>query len=389
MFKYLRAANVKDGELDLTDVLTMNFTPSEQAVFALKPGDVLVTEGSGSLGSVGASAVWQGNLDDTVCFQNTLIRMRSRSGITDGRFLGWWARSAFGSGLFASLAGGANIYHLSAERVRALRIDLPSVEEQRRIADFLDGEMSRIERLEVLQRRALSLSEERESAQLDLELDWQIERFGALPLRRYVVGMDQGASPQCDAVPAEEHEWGVLKVSSLRPGSFFAAENKRLPDDVIPESRYEVREGDLLITRANTPTLVGSTAVVPRVRPRLLLSDKIFRVQLVDAVRSEYVAVIARGSRVRALCSAVSHGTSQSMVNIKFEEVKEWPVPRADMAEQRRLVDSIEKTRREVGRLKMAINRQLELLAERRQALITAAVTGQIDVTTARGVDVA
>jgi type I restriction enzyme S subunit len=42
MVKYLRAANVKDGELDLNDVKAMNFSPEEQKLFQLLPGDVLI-----------------------------------------------------------------------------------------------------------------------------------------------------------------------------------------------------------------------------------------------------------------------------------------------------------------------------------------------------------
>jgi hypothetical protein len=75
------------------------------------------------------------------------------------------------------------------------------------------------------------------------------------------------------------------------------------------------------------------------------------------------------------------------MVNIRFEEVKEWPIPKASLGEQRRLVSDVTESQDKTGRLRTAIERQLELLAERRQALITAAVTGQIDITTARGVD--
>jgi type I restriction enzyme, S subunit len=388
MVKYLRAANVKDGELDLSDVMSMNFTPDEQRVFGLRPGDVLITEGSGSLASVGASAVWQGEYDEPVCFQNTLLRMRPRTEITDGRFLGWWARSAFGSGAFASLAGGANIFHLSAERVRAMRINLPSLEEQYRIADFLDAETARADRLGFLQKAALGLLDERSNALLDLSLEQYAVRFGVVPLRRCIVAMGQGTSPQCDAVPAGDDEWGVLKVSCLRPGEFFPSENKRLPDGVMPKVGNEVREGDLLITRANTPALVGATAVVPEVRRKLLLSDKIFRVRLASGIEPHYVAAVAKGSRVRSMCSAVSNGASQSMANIRFEEVKEWPIPKASIGEQERLVLQVTESQAKTGRLRMAVERQLELLAERRQALITAAVTGQIDVTTARGVDV-
>lgn len=79
MVPYLRAANVKDGELDLSDVKSMSFSPNEQRIYALRPGDVLVSEGSGSLGTVRASAVWSGEINDVVCFQNTLLRLRPRS----------------------------------------------------------------------------------------------------------------------------------------------------------------------------------------------------------------------------------------------------------------------------------------------------------------------
>lgn len=102
MVPYLRAANVKDGYLDLSDVKEMNFTPDEQRVFSLRPGDVLVSEGAGSLAAVGASAVWDGSLAGVVCFQNTLLRLRPMSAVTSSRFLAWWARHAYASGLFAS-----------------------------------------------------------------------------------------------------------------------------------------------------------------------------------------------------------------------------------------------------------------------------------------------
>ena len=130
MVPYLRAANVKDGSLDLTDVKSMDFSPAEQAVYALRPGDVLVTEGAGSLAAVGASAVYSGEIDGVVCFQNTLLRLRPR-GSTDARFLMWWARHAYGSGLLASVAAGANIYHLGADNVRALPASMPGRTEQR------------------------------------------------------------------------------------------------------------------------------------------------------------------------------------------------------------------------------------------------------------------
>jgi len=259
------------------------------------------------------------------------------------------------------------------------------LEEQRRIADFLDAETSRIDHLSLLQSAVLDRLASREAALRDRSIDAIAAEKPMVPLRRFIWSVDQGSSPQCDAVPAEENEWGVLKVSCLRPGHFSPDENKRLPDDIQPNRSSEVREGDLLITRANTPQLVGSTAVVGKVRPRLLLSDKIFRVRLTDRLLPEYVAEIAAGTRIRGLCAASSNGASQSMANIRFEEVKAWPVPLTDLDEQRKFVSAMRESRHSTNRLRAAITKQLALLAERRQALITAAVTGQFDVSTASG----
>ncbi|GLW98771.1 restriction endonuclease subunit S [Microtetraspora sp. NBRC 16547] len=284
------------------------------------------------------------------------------------------------------VAAGSTHKTIYMPDIEQLRIPLPPVEEQRRIADFLDVETTRIARMEMLQRHVLDKLNERDRAILDLELDRLGGCSGVKPLRRSIRRIEQGSSPQCDNTPAEMHEWGVLKVSSVKHGRFWPEENKRLPNAVAPERRYEVRPGDLLITRANTPLLVGAAAVVPEVREKLLLCDKIFRIELISGLDPHFVALASRGTKIRDLCAAASHGTSLSMANLKTEEIKEWPIPNVDLTEQRLGIKRVTEQQAVTGALRASINRQLELLAERRQALITAVVTGQIDVTTARGV---
>jgi type I restriction enzyme, S subunit len=352
----------------------------------LLPGDILINStGTGTLGRIG---YFTGPVDEIPCIADSHVTIaRMKSSEVHPRFAYYWLKSQpFQGYVYAALIVGAtNQIELNRDRLGDAPVPVPPLEEQRRIADFLDAETARIDDLIVLQRGVTRRLEEREEAQLDITIDEQIARCGAAPLRRSLAGVDQGSSPQCDAVPAGEDEWGVLKVSCLRPGEFSPDENKRLPESELPMKRSEVREGDLLITRANTPQLVGSTAVVPTVRSKLLLSDKIFRVRLNRGLDPEYVAVIARGSRIRGLCSASSNGASQSMANIRFEEVKAWPIPIADQSRQREIVEQVGSSREHVIRLKSTIDRQISLLAERRQALITAAVTGQIDVSTASG----
>lgn len=301
----------------------------------------------------------------------------------DAHFLWWWLHRARPA--LDAVSTGTTYRAITAENVGALPYPVLQRNEQRRIADFLDVETARLDRLIILQRSVLRKIDEREAAQLDSGIDELVERHGVVPLRRFLLGVDQGTSPQCDAVPAADDEWGVLKVSCLRPGNFVPAENKKLPEGTEPDLTSEVREGDLLIVRANTPQLVGSTAVIPKVRRRLLLSDKIFRVRLDDRLSADFVAAVARGRRIRALCAAGSNGASQSMANIRFEEVKAWPIPAVGLGAQADFVAKVANGRAALDKLRPRIERQLALLAERRQALIAAAVTGQFDVSTASG----
>ncbi|WP_405551756.1 hypothetical protein [Streptomyces sp. NBC_01171] len=371
---------------DLSNAPLRYVEPSSLRQHLLRPGDlVLEKSGGGEKQPVGMAVLVTDT--DAVVSSNFCARIKPSADV-DSRFLTYVFAAAYGQGLTqAAIKQTTGIQNLDTQAFFASRWAFPAEEEQRRIADFLDVETPRIDRLIHLQGRTLEKLEEREGAQLDSAVDELVDQWGTVPFRRFLRGVDQGTSPQAEALPAGPDEWGVLKVSCLRPGRFFPDANKRLPSDVEPDVRHEVRTGDLLITRANTPQLVGSTAVVPQTRGKLLLSDKIFRVRLDAGITPEFVAMVARGSRIRGLCSASSNGASQSMANIRFEEIKAWPVPAAALDAQKDVVRRIDRQRLALDEMRALIERQVSLLNERRQALITAAVTGQFDVTTASGRD--
>lgn len=174
MKKYLRAANVKAGRLDLDDVKEMNFTPAETGRFMLKPGDVLVTEGSGSRTAVGASAVWLGEIPSPVCFQNTLLRLRARSGV-DPAFLGWWAEFAHATELFAEIAGGANIFHLSADRLKDILMRRVELHEQQAAVERLSAFKRALTALVSTVRRQLTLLTEHRQALITAAVTGELE----------------------------------------------------------------------------------------------------------------------------------------------------------------------------------------------------------------------
>ncbi|WP_147263863.1 hypothetical protein [Prauserella sp. PE36] len=268
--------------------------------------------------------------------------------------------------------------------LRCLPVLTPPLEEQRRIADFLDAETSRIDRVHELHGRVGQKLTERHFSLVDAALRELAKTHAEISFRRVVRRIEQGHSPECDAAPASNDEWAVLKLSSIKRGIFNGAENKLLPSNVRPMRRAEVHPGDLLITRANTPDLVGDSAVADDTSRMRLLPDLIYRVVLNDDIDPRFASIAINGGRIRSLIQSVARGSSQSMVKLRGEDIRQWPMPLPPLDVQLAFVQEVEDNRRLTDGLRHKINRQLALLAERRQALITAAVTGQLDVTTAR-----
>jgi type I restriction enzyme, S subunit len=351
----------------------------------VRKGDVLVTK-AGPRHRVGVSA-YVDKTQPRLIVSGKMIMLRVDELAIAPRYLNWQlATPAPQAYLNACKTGMAEAQmNFANEDLLGMEIKLPPLDEQHRIADFLDIETARIDQLHALQNSVLQTLDQRDRAVRDCLLNSLIDQVGELPLRRYAPKIEQGASPSCVNHPRESGEWGVIKLSAVKRGNFFPEENKQLPDDIEPIRQYELRDRDLLVSRANTPEMVGDVAVVQGAGRGLLLPDLIYRVGLGREVRADFAAQVFLSTRVRGLIQATARGSSQSMVKLRGEDIRGWPVPQANDHQQQALVSAIREQLDSSATLRAAVDRQLALLAERRQALITAAVTGQIDVTTARG----
>ncbi len=373
----------------------MNFSPAEQRLFGLRDGDILTTEGSGSLGAVGASAVWRGEIDGAVCFQNTLLRLRPREGV-DSRFLAWWCRHAFADGVFASVATGANIYHVSAERVRALPVAYVPLGQQQDIADYLDTETARIDALiakkqllhaSLLDRRAAVTYSAVRGDQTatgrefkDSGIPWLSaapEHWRAAPLS-LVAQLGSGHTPS-----RERPDWWLdCEIPWITTGEVTQMRSDRI--EYISETRERISEVGLANSAAElhpASTVVlsrtasaGFSAIMgadmatsqdfvtwtcgPLLEPRFLLL-------CLRAMRTDLLERLAQGS---------THKT------IYMPDIKSIRIPLPPLEEQRQIVT---RTWDEIRRIDDVVDRldsQVQLLREHRQALITAAVTGEVDV---------
>lgn len=135
MVQYLRPANIKRGEINLTDILEMNFTPEEQDAYMLHHGDILLVEG-GEAEDVGDSAYF--DLTERYCYQNTLIRVRADKKTINPRHLFWLLTYTHRSGGFLGIAAGTKIKHIGTRNTSNLKISVPPRDELSKICSALD-----------------------------------------------------------------------------------------------------------------------------------------------------------------------------------------------------------------------------------------------------------
>lgn len=141
---YLRNANVQWGRFNLDSVAQMDFDEREQEKFALRKGDLLVCEG----GEPGRSAVWDGTIHPCY-YQKALHRIRPRGEAVDTEFLMYRLWHASRTGEFVGSQRKSTIAHLPLERLEAIQLHLPPVEQQRQLAAVVREAFSAIEQAQL------------------------------------------------------------------------------------------------------------------------------------------------------------------------------------------------------------------------------------------------
>ena len=204
-----------------------------------------------------------------------------------------------------------------------------------------------------------------EEKPFELPVGWEWVRMGAV-----VNESEAGWSPTCIGSPRRQGLWGVLKVSAVSWGEFDATANKELPSDLVPRPEYEVRDGDFLLSRANTAELVARSVVVEQAEPKLMLSDKIIRLAVSSQMNRSFLNMANNASYAREHYAVNASGTSSSMKNVSREVVLALPVPLPPLAEQSRIVTRVTALRRLCADLRQRLAEREAVQARLAEALV-------------------
>ncbi|GAB5554186.1 MAG: restriction endonuclease subunit S [Saprospiraceae bacterium] len=287
---------------------------------------------------------------------------------------------------------------ISKETFSAIKLPLPTLPEQRQIAAYLDHKCALIDTFIAKKKRLIELLQEQKQAIInqavtrgidpDVPLkpsgvDWLGDipaHWEVIQLRRLVNNMEQGWSPQCENRIATTREWAVMKVGCVNGSQFNPDEHKALPANLEPRLEYELKEGDVLISRANTRELVGSTSIVKSVRPKLLLCDKLYRLNIKKSIDRNFLVHSLRSHSSRIQIGAVATGASDTMQNISQGKVLSIWIGLPKLDEQVDIFNLIEKELKLSNQAILKIQKELTLIQEYKTTLIAEAVTGKIDV---------
>lgn len=252
---------------------------------------------------------------------------------------------------------------------------LPQLPEQCVIADYLDRETARIDTLIEEQQCLIEMLHERRWAVVERGvalLDWDTPLKAVAPLIQ--------TGPFGSQLKSDEYEDGGIPV--INPSHIIAGEI--VPDPRIAVSaqkaaqlaRHTLEEGDLVAARRGD---LGRCAVVRPSAAGFLCGTGSALVRLDRTlVEPSFAAMVFSSRRNRDALSLASVGSTMDNLNSDIIGALRIPLPPRD--EQCRLTTELEGATAKIGTLIAETERFIELACERRAALITAAVTGQIDV---------
>jgi len=287
--------------------------------------------------------------------------------------------------------GEAEMYGVAGQKrvpdafIRDWSVDLPPLDEQHRIADFLDAETAIVDGLIQQRSRQREVLDELKQATTDDAVtrltDCPRIRLGYLARVQTGVTVD-GSRQQIEGGVTHPY----LRVGNVQAGYLDLNEVVEMTVPRTTAAASRLRGGDVLMTEGGDLDKLGRGTVWRGEIEECLHQNHVFAVRPDgDELVSDYLALLTGASFARRYFESTGNKTT-NLASTSSSKIRGFRIPVPETSVQRSTVKEVEARLTSVACIEDLIARQLALLAERRQTLITAAVTGQIDVTTARGV---
>lgn len=199
---------------------------------------------------------------------------------------------------------------------------------------------------------------------MTLRSDWRGVR-----LKQLIEQIDSGVSVNAVDVPHAVGEIGVLKTSCVSTGAFNAEQNKTVHEDERDRVACPVVTGRIIVSRMNTPQLVGAAGLVREPVDSLYLPDRLWQVTVRPDVSAGFLSHWMQTRVYRDQVASAGVGTSASMQNISQGDLRNVTLTIPHVVEQRAIADYLDRETARIDTLIQEQQRLVELLRERKQSL--------------------
>ncbi|MDS4029520.1 MAG: restriction endonuclease subunit S [Candidatus Contendobacter sp.] len=307
---------------------------------------------------------------------------------------GWWALHHFRQQL-SEVATGSTYEAVAIEDVGNLRILVPPYEEQFRIADYLDTETAQIDALVAEKERMLALLEEKRAVLisravtcgLDPDVPMKpsgLEWLGDIPVHWEVIRLKFLAEVRGGLTLGKNYnssvlqEYSYLRVANVQDGHIVLDDVRKIS---VPESEARtcmLEKGDVLMNEGGDADKLGRGCIWHGEIAPCLHQNHVFSVRPLKVTPEWLDAWTSTREAKRYFESRAKQTTN--LASISGTNIKEFPVIMPPKDEQIRILDFVVSERARTAELEETLQRSIALIKERRSALITAAVTGQLQI---------
>jgi type I restriction enzyme S subunit len=377
------------------DFMAATATPDQIAKFTLRSGDTIITKDSETADDIAIAAYVPKELPGVICGYH-LSMVRSRAD-TNGAFVKRLFDSVYTKSSVAVLANGLTRVGLGQYALDNIELPFPPSEEQTHIAAFLDAETAKIDELVAEQRRLMDLLKEKRQAVIshavtkglnpnapmkssgiewlgEVPEHWRVGKCGF-----YLTILSGFAFPSA-GFTEDETDAKLLRGINVGVSRLKWEDTvywRRFDEDGLAE--YEMREGDLVIGMDRP--LISEGMRVAKVKnsdlPCLLL-QRVASLKTGKQLHADYLLGLLSSEMFVAHFSPDTTGVS--VPHISPDQICNFIIPIPPVAEQESIVGFVSTEAAKFDALTTEAQRAIDLLQERRTALISAAVTGQIDV---------
>jgi type I restriction enzyme S subunit len=293
---------------------------TKTGMILVRPGDILV---SGINAAKGAIAIHDPEASEALAATIHYGAYQADEERAQPKFLWWLLRSNLFRDLLATHVPGGIKTELKSTRLLPIPVPLPPIDEQRRIVAQIETLAAKITEARNLRLSALDELAVLSVKSRDVILGSVVPSgmLGAV----LTCAPRNGWSPVCNK---GEHGTPVLTLSAVTGWRFNKNAYKRTNLPTRPDAHYWVEEGDLLITRSNTPELVGHAAIhsgspTPCIFPDLMMKLSLNK----HAADTRFVWYWLQSTVVRDYIKRSAKGTSPTMKKISQPIVEAIPFP--------------------------------------------------------------